>query len=174
MLGELTQSKRFIHVRRKRKPAPGDPESGERRVRLEPPSRCEEFTPAGLRVIGMSVSRGLGHRCLSPGGLGTTGVILLLFAGQREENSSIPVTRPATFPNWAASHCLYFYVGFSKWCCTMTPPKPALLPPGEPKFHWKGSLGRRPGLYGHHSTFESLKSAGKKKKAYFPYWTEIH
>lgn len=41
-----------------RESAPGDMESGGRRVGLEPPRRCEEFIPAGLRGTRMSV---LGH-----------------------------------------------------------------------------------------------------------------
>lgn len=60
-----------------RESVPRDMESGGRRVGLEPPRRCEEFNPAGLRNRGMSVlghsvtvtevSMNLGHRCLARG-----------------------------------------------------------------------------------------------------------
>lgn len=60
-----------------RESAPGDMESGGRRVGSEPLRRYEEFTPAGLMDVGMSVlghsvtvtevSMNLGHRCLARG-----------------------------------------------------------------------------------------------------------
>lgn len=60
-----------------RESAPGDMESGGRRVGLEPLRRYEEFTPAGLMDVGMGVlghsvtvtevSMNLGHRCLARG-----------------------------------------------------------------------------------------------------------